>query len=400
MLPLLARRCSCFPRPAALSLALPATLRNNVARGEGKRRAAAAAAESATSGMRPSAIDDRPSPSSTTDLLVPVSSTPRIRKCRLLRRYKRFLADVVFPEDDDGESESGFVTVHCPNTGPMTGLLDGCPRAEAWASVADDPQGKRKYQHTLEAIRPEVGCPLVGVHSAAANKVVRALLEAGVLSQGHEGEEKEKDGEKEEGFALLPRLRGGEGSITAEFSYGKRKKGDSSSSSSALSRADFLLQCGDELGDLELLLEVKSVTLAEGGLALFPDTVSVRAQRHARDLEEVARSSSSSSSARRRAAIVFLIQRGDCDAFSPSEACDPEYCRALRSAARAGVLILAVRGEIVADEEKGMLFRYLGRARVELGEDDKEEEEGEEEEEGGGAKKAKSRGNKETIKKK
>ena len=82
-----------------------------------------------------------------------------------------------------------------------------------------------------------------------------------------------------------------------------------------------------------------------------------------------------------------MIQRGDCDAFSPSEACDPEYCRALRSAARAGVLLLAVRGEIVADE-RGMLFRYLGRARVELGED-KEEEEDEEEE--GGAKKAKRR---------
>ena len=373
--------------------------------------------------MRSSAIDDRPSPSSTTptDLLVPVSSTPRIRRCRLLRRYKRFLADVVFPEDDgekggenggeNDENESGFVTVHCPNTGPMTGLLDACPRAEAWVSVADDPLGKRKYQHTLEAIRPSAGGPLVGVHSAAANRVVRALLEAGVLSEDGGG------GGEREGFALLPRLKGGEGSITAEFSYGKRKKGDSSSSSSssALSRADFLLQCGDELGG-ELVREVTSVTLAKdteedasssssssssspaSRLALFPDTVSVRAQRHARDLEEVARSSSSSSSPARRAAIVFLIQRGDCAAFSPSEACDPEYCRALRSAARAGVLILAVRGEIVADEERGLLFRYLGRATVELGEDKEEEEEEEEEEEGeeegqGGAKKA-SRGNK------
>ena len=361
--------------------------------------------------MRSSAIDGRPSTSTSskskpTDLLVPVSSTPRIRKCRLLRRYKRFLADVVFPEDEDkkGEREGEeppFVTVHCPNTGPMTGLLDHCPRAEAWVSVADDPLGKRKYQHTLEAIRPFAGGPLVGVHSAAANRVVRALLEAGVLSEGG-GRGKVEEEEGEEGFALLPRLRGGDGSIAAEFSYGKRKKGDSSSSSaSALSRADFLLQCGDEVGG-ELVLEVKSVTLAaeegeegsRGGnastsrLALFPDTVSVRAQRHARDLEEVARDSSA-----RRAAIVFLIQRGDCSAFSPSEACDPEYCKALRSAARAGVLILAVRGEIVAadEEEKGLLFRYLGRAKVELGDDKEEEEDEEEGEKEGGAKKG-SRG--------
>ena len=344
--------------------------------------------------MRPSlaAIDRPPASTSTTDLLVPVSSTPRIRKCRLLRRYKRFLADVVFPEDDDDVSDEGFVTVHCPNTGPMTGLLDQCPTAEAWVSVADDPLKKRKYAHTLEATRPFAGGPIVGVHSAAANRVVRALLEAGVLSEGGEGNGKEEDGEeKEEGFALLPRLQEGDGSITAEFPYGKRKKGDSASAST-LSRADFLLQCGDETGG-ELVLEVKSVTLAEGDeelaspssrLALFPDTVSLRAQRHARDLEEVARDASSK---RRRAAIVFLIQRGDCSTFSPSERCDPEYCRALRSAARAGVLILAVRGEIVVDEERGLLFRYLGRAKVELGEDkEEEEEEGEEEREG--AKKA------------
>ena len=376
--------------------------------------------------MRSSSATDRPSSgapasTSTAELLVPVSSTPRIRKCRLLRRYKRFLADVVFPEDEhdengDGDGADGgggggerFVTVHCPNTGPMTGLLDRCPDAEAWVSVADDPLGRRKYQHTLEAIRPVAGGPLVGVHSAAANKVVRALLEAGVLSDGGGGGGGAggEEGHGGEGVALLPRLRAGDGSIAAEVSYGGKRKKGASSSAAAVSRADFLLQCGDELGG-ELVLEVKSVTLAEDALApppsppsppppsppsppsrlaLFPDTVSLRAQRHARDLEEVVRGSSSAPARGRRAAIVFLIQRADCAAFSPSEACDPGYCRALRSAARAGVLVLAVRGEIVACEKRGMLFRYLGRARVELGED---KEEAEEEEQGGGAKKGSS----------
>ena len=207
------------------------------------------------------------------------------------------------------------------------------------------------------------------------------------------GSESGGGGGEEGGFALLPRLKEGGRSVAAEFSYGSKKqqrdRGAAGSSSAApLSRADFLLQCGDERGG-ELVLEVKSVTLAEDDdrdgkgsssstsrLALFPDTVSVRAQRHARDLEEVVRTSNNN----RRAAIVFLIQRGDCSTFSPSEACDPEYCRALRSAARAGVLILAVRGEIVVDETKGLLFKYLGRAMVELGEDrEEEEEEGEDE---------------------
>jgi len=372
------------------------------------RRSSSSAAAKAT-------IDRQlPQTSTPTPLLIPVSSTPQVRRCRLLRRYKRFLADVVFPEDENGDQDDDenvrFTTVHCPNTGPMTGLLDSCPRAEAWVSVADDPKGTRKYKHTLEAIRPFEGGPIVGVHSAAANKVVRALLEAGVLSEKGEGE-----GGEGEGFALLPKLRAAEeedgdsdgrrssSSITAEVSYGgsKRKKG-SSSSAGALSRADFLLQCGDERGG-ELVLEVKSVTLAaedDGGdgsdrktsfpssssapsrLALFPDTVSVRAQRHAADLEAEVVSSSRGKGGGlggRRAAIVFLIQRGDCDSFSPSEACDPAYCRALRSAARAGVLVLAVRGEIVVGEGeregKGLLFRYLGRARVELGEDDEEEQE-------------------------
>ncbi|CAL8469042.1 g8583 [Coccomyxa elongata] len=260
---------------------------------------------------------------------------------RLVKRYKRFLADVQI----DGEGvASEPTTVHCPNTGPMTSLLD-LPLAYVWLSTAANT--KRKYAHTLEAIQPEEGGPWVGVHSASANGIVHTLLQQRLIAD------------------LLPYT-----GIRKEVKYGKAGQ----------SRVDFVL---DTPGGGELYVEVKSVTLAEclgdsssdphvlrsrgdegaedsARIGLFPDTVSERARRHVRDLMAIV-------AAGGQAAMVFVIQRGDCAYFGPCHAKDPVYGQLVIEAAAAGVRMIALRCVLEGDDEKGRgLVRYIGLAQVRL----------------------------------
>ncbi|KAF5829276.1 sugar fermentation stimulation protein-domain-containing protein [Dunaliella salina] len=111
---------------------------------------------------------------STRNVLVPGTVVYRmtVQAVRLARRYKRFLADCNFSEGPE------VTTVHCPNTGPMIGLLDR-PHAPALCSVAST--AGRKYTNTLEAIQPEDGGPWVGIHSALANKLVEEVIQRGGL---------------------------------------------------------------------------------------------------------------------------------------------------------------------------------------------------------------------------
>ncbi|BDA45200.1 Sugar fermentation stimulation protein homolog [Coccomyxa sp. Obi] len=258
---------------------------------------------------------------------------------RLVKRYKRFLADI---QIDGQGATSEDVVVHCPNTGPMTGLLD-LPLENVWLSTAANT--KRKYAHTLEAIQPETGGPWVGVHSASANGIVHTLLQQRLIAD------------------LLPYT-----GIRKEVKYGEAGK----------SRVDFVL---DTPGGGELYVEVKSVTLAEslnsstsdpqllisrGGdgaedsarIGLFPDTVSERAQRHVRDLMSIV-------AAGGQAAMVFVIQRGDCAYFGPCHAKDPVYGQLVIEAAAAGVRVIALRCILEGDEEKGRgIVRYIGPAQI------------------------------------
>ena len=311
----------------------------------------------------PAAATSPPTTAAAPPVTVPLATA--ITPVRLVRRYKRFLADVLF---QDGT----LTTVHCPNTGPMTGLLpppapdDGGPGTPpppgavtfpAYVSTAPNGGKGRKYAHTLEAVAPPGdGGVIVGVHSAAANRVFAALQAAGALAGSG-----------------LPALGAGR----AEVPYAAAKKGGGgrggSKAAGPASRADFsfALAGGGAGGGGELVVEVKSVTLAGGPvaagagtaataaattaattttttpaatrIALFPDTVSVRASRHAADLAAVARSGPATG---RQAAAVFLIQRGDCAAFAPCHACDPEYGAALTAAAADGVLLVALRAAI------------------------------------------------------
>jgi sugar fermentation stimulation protein A len=213
---------------------------------------------------------------------------------RLVRRYKRFLVDVETP---DGTT----ITAHCPNPGSMKGADK--TGSQVRCSTSRNP--KRKLRHTLEMIR--VGRIWVGIHTLRANQLAARALGAGAI----------------------PGLRG--------YADGKAAVavGDGS-------RLDFLLT-GHPADPRPAYVEVKSVTLAEGQRARFPDAVTARGLRH---LETLATLHGGGA----RAALLFLIQRGDCESVEPADDIDPAYGRGLRSAAAAGVEILAVRARVTARE--------------------------------------------------
>ena len=209
---------------------------------------------------------------------------------RLLRRYRRFLADI---ETEDGRQ----LTVHCPDPGSMRGCLrEGAP---VRCSTSDRPQ--RKLRHTLEMIR--VGRAWVGVHTGRANPLVARALAAGVPA----------------GLAGYPEIQ-------------------REVAAAAGSRLDFRLR-GHRRDPRPAWLEVKSVTLAEGPRALFPDSVTERGRRHLEVLMERVRGGE-------RGALLFLVQRADCDLVSPAEEIDPAYAQTLRAAARAGVEIFALGARV------------------------------------------------------
>jgi sugar fermentation stimulation protein A len=237
-------------------------------------------------------------------------------------RYKRFLGDVRLA--NDGEAETTTTTIHVPNTGPMTGLLDALP---ASVLLSKSSNLTRKYAHTLEWIHADGAW--VGTHSAKANAFVKVLLQANAIPE------------------LLPYTE-----IKPEIKYGSEN-----------SRVDFCLERGD--GGKQILAEVKSVTLAEDTemgtkIALFPDTVSIRAQRHVSELTKVVQKGG-------EAAMIFLIQRGDCAAFAPCWAKDPVYSNLVVEAVQAGVKVVALvcdldpaKGEVIFKGTVPINLEYRG----------------------------------------
>ncbi|HEY9771719.1 MAG TPA: DNA/RNA nuclease SfsA [Coleofasciculaceae cyanobacterium] len=221
---------------------------------------------------------------------------------RLIKRYKRFLADI---ELDTGE----IITAHCPNTGPMTGISS--PDSLVQVSKSNSP--KRKLAYTWEMI--QVGSTWVGTNTAMPNRVIKQALQQ----------------------KLFPELAARYGEVRFEVPYGKDKK----------SRIDFLLT-GEE-NQPPTYLEVKSVTLSTENLALFPDTVTVRGQKHLRELIDLVPET--------KAVMLYFINRGDCNLFAPRDRCDPKYGELLRQAVVRGVEVLACRFEITPQG-----INYLGLA--------------------------------------
>jgi len=212
---------------------------------------------------------------------------PPLIEARLLRRYRRFLADVAFSDGTVG-------TVHCPNTGSMLGCAE--PGSGIWLSRAANP--RRKYAFTWELVEVGDGT-LVGVNTARTNRLVAEALAAGELRPLDR---------------FVP--------VQAEVVVPERR-----------TRVDFVLGTGSS----RYFLEVKNVTAAVSGRrALFPDAVSERATRHVRELTRLR-------SLGHGAGLLFCVQRADVDEVAPADAIDPVYGEAVRAAAAAGVDLWAWR---------------------------------------------------------
>lgn len=211
---------------------------------------------------------------------------------RLVRRYKRFLADV--------RLESGStVTVHCPNTGSMM----GCVEADARVFLSRSRNVKRKYPFTWEIVEVHGGT-LVGINTGRTNGLVREAVENGTIVE-------------------LRRY----GDMRQEVPYGTEN-----------SRIDFLF--GGKGGAEACYVEVKNVTAAvRAGVALFPDAVTVRGTRHLRELTRQVQSGA-------RAMVLFCVQRGDVDELRPADEIDPAYGEALRNALTNGVEAVAYRAHV------------------------------------------------------
>lgn len=213
---------------------------------------------------------------------------PPLTDGRIVRRYKRFLADVVL---EDGAE----VVAHCPNTGAMTGCW--APDAPVQLSHSDNP--KRKLAWTLE--RVDMGAGWVGVNTHRVNPVVAEAVAAERLA----------------GLAGYGRLRREVG-VTA----GAHK-----------ARLDLVLDRGERA---DVYVEIKCVTLPDGERLRFPDAVTERGRRHLDTLAALV-------AAGQRGVMVFALNRPEGEAFSPADDIDPAYGRRLREVAAAGVELMALR---------------------------------------------------------
>jgi sugar fermentation stimulation protein A len=212
--------------------------------------------------------------------------SPLLEEARLLRRYKRFLADI---ELASGEQ----MTIHCPNTGSMFNcMVEG---GQVWFSRSNDP--KRKLPGTWEISETPQG-RLACVNTARANPLVEEALRAGVITELN-------------GFTALKR----------EVAYGEER-----------SRIDFRLEYPDGFA----YVEVKSVTLGFDGstVAAFPDAVTQRGAKHLRELAGLARQGV-------RAVQLYCVNLSGIEAVRPAAEIDPAYAEALRVAVADGVEVLA-----------------------------------------------------------
>lgn len=218
---------------------------------------------------------------------------PPLKSARLIKRYKRFLADVV---TSDGEE----ITLHCPNTGAMTGCAT--PGDTVWYSTSDSKT--RKYAHTWEITETQTGA-FICVNTLRANQLVKEAIQANALAELS-------------GYSVLK----------SEVKYGEER-----------SRIDFLLQADDRRN---CYIEVKSVTLAEKDNGYFPDAVTERGQKHLRELMSVAASGD-------RAVVLFAVLHSAITRFSPARHIDAKYAQLLDEAQNKGVEILAYKAELSAD---------------------------------------------------
>ncbi len=217
--------------------------------------------------------------------------SPPLIQTRLVKRYKRFLADVEMPTGE-------IITVHCANPGSMLGLTE--PGNRAWISDSQNP--KRKLRYSLEIL--EVGGVMVGINTSHPNKLAREAIEAG----------------------RIPQLAGYE-TLRTEVKYGEN------------SRIDILLQ-DDHRPDT--YVEVKNVHFVRTpGLHEFPDSVTARGAKH---LDEMAREVEKGN----RAVMLYVVQRDDGDKFQFAHDLDPNYFEAFQLASAKGVEAICIRCNVTS----------------------------------------------------
>ena len=218
--------------------------------------------------------------------------SPPLIQTRLVKRYKRFLADVEMPTGE-------IITVHCANPGSMLGLTETGNRA--WISDSQNP--KRKLRYSLEIL--EVGGVMVGINTSHPNKLAREAIEAG----------------------RIPQLAGYE-TLRTEVKYGEN------------SRIDILLQ-DDHRPDT--YVEVKNVHFVRTpGLHEFPDSVTARGAKH---LDEMAREVEKGN----RAVMLYVVQRDDGDKFQFAHDLDPNYFEAFKLASAKGVEAICIRCNVTSE---------------------------------------------------
>ncbi|MCB0280182.1 MAG: DNA/RNA nuclease SfsA [Calditrichaeota bacterium] len=212
---------------------------------------------------------------------------------KIIRRYKRFLADLIIDETNEK------VVAHVPNTGAMTNCWEaGWP---ALLSISDNPNRKLKY--TLEMTHN--GATWIGVNTANANRLAEEAIRNSIINELSTYD-----------------------SIRREVKYGKN------------SRIDLLM----ESGTTRNYVEVKNVTLnSPSDFALFPDAITERGQKHIDELVQVMESGE-------KAALLFIIQREDVNYFEPAWEIDPVYSKKLREAQKRGLQILAYQCKLSPDE--------------------------------------------------
>jgi len=232
---------------------------------------------------------------------------PELKTGVLIRRYKRFLADV--RADDSGE----VLTLHCPNTGRMTACAEPGYRVWYW----DSGNPKRKYRHTWELAQDHHGF-MINVNTGRANAVVEEAVRQGRV----------------DGLEMPDQVQ-------REVRYGRDQR----------SRID--LWCAR--GDTQWFLEVKNVTLlqhADGGQGAFPDAVSARASRHLEELVEVVAQG-------HRACLVFNVAHTGIHTVQPARHIDPDYAAALERARAGGVEVIALSTRITPE-----VYEVTGRLPV------------------------------------
>ncbi|MDP8161742.1 DNA/RNA nuclease SfsA [Pasteurella skyensis] len=215
---------------------------------------------------------------------------PSLKQGILIKRYKRFLADIMLP---NGEQ----ITIHCPNTGAMTGCATEGDRV--WFSTSDNP--KRKYAHTWELTETQQG-NFICVNTQRANQLVNEALQHKWIEELAQYQQ-----------------------IQAEVKYGEEK-----------SRIDFLL-------DESCFVEVKSTTLlTENGIGMFPDTQTLRGQKHLRELTIMAQQGYS-------AVIFFAILHSGIHTFEVAKQIDPKYAELFQQAIDNGIQAVCYKAKFTID---------------------------------------------------